>query len=74
MTQHGWPGAMTRPVAAAYLGGFNPRWLDDAPIPKCDIRKPGASKPVWVWRKVDLDAFLEQRLVPVGTSSPWGQG
>jgi hypothetical protein len=48
-------------------------WLDEpSPLPRCDIRKPGALRPVWVWRKVDLDAFLASRLVPPGMPSPWG--
>jgi hypothetical protein len=47
-------------------------WLDDAPVPRCDIRKPGAQRPVWVWRIVDLDAFLASRVVPVGAVSPFG--
>lgn len=71
-TQYGWPGAMPAKLAAAYLGGFNPRWRDDAPIPRSDSRKPGASRPLWVWRKIDPDAFLEQRLVAPGRASPWG--
>lgn len=65
------PVAYGRVDAATYLGFDDPRWLDNAPIPRVDLRKPGAAKPTWRWRKVDLDAFLESRLVPPGMASPF---
>jgi hypothetical protein len=40
------------------------------PIPRCDIRRPGASRSLWVWRRVDLDAFLASRLVRPGETNP----
>jgi hypothetical protein len=66
------PAAFSQKVAARYLG-VNARWLDDAPIPKCDLRKSGATKPVWRWRRQDLDAFLEARLVLPGHPSSFGE-
>jgi hypothetical protein len=48
-------------------------WLDTAPVPRCDIRKPGALRPVWVWRVSDLDAFLASRVVQPGAVSPFGE-
>ena len=67
-------GALGIEQAAAYLD-VSVRWLKDpaCPIPKADLRKPGALRPVWRWRRADLDAFLEGRLVQPGTPSPWGQ-
>ena len=59
--------------AARYLGFKDARWMDDAPIPRCDLRKPGAARPLWRWRKVDLDAFLQERMIPPGHRSPWGE-
>lgn len=64
-------GAFRQKAAEKYLG-LGEDYLDDAPIPRCDLRKPGAKRPVWVWRKVDLDAYLESRLVPPGHPSPFG--
>ena len=63
--------AFTQPEASAYLG-LEPgsRWLDDAPVPRVDMRKPGASRPVWRWRKVDLDEFLASRVVRPGEPNP----
>jgi hypothetical protein len=58
--------------------GFEPgsRWLleEGCPVPRCDIRRPGATKPVWRWLWRDLEAFLAQRRVLPGQGSPWGQG
>lgn len=69
------PGAFDMPGASLYLSlAEGSRWLEEAPIPKVDMRLPGAKKPLWRWRRVDLDAFLEARVVAVGQASPWGQG
>lgn len=65
-------GALSARDAVRYLGLRDPRWLDDAPIPWVDLRKPGASRPVKVWRREDLDAFLASRVVPPGHPSPFG--
>jgi hypothetical protein len=48
------------------------RWLteEDCPIPRVDIRKPGAARPVWRWRVRDLERFLLDRLVDPGKDSP----
>lgn len=45
--------------------------MDDAPIPRVDIRKPGRTKPMWRWRVADLDAFLAARVVQPGMPSPF---
>lgn len=56
------------------LLGFGPesRWLTEpgCPVPYCDLRKPGDTKPVLRWRVRDLEAFLEMRLVQPGRSNP----
>jgi hypothetical protein len=64
-------GALTQREASVYLG-LEPgsRWLDDAPVPRCDIRKPGSSRPVWRWRRADLEAFLASRVVAPGAVNP----
>lgn len=64
------PAAFKQDAAASYID-VERSWLDDAPIPRVDMRKPGASKPTWRWRRVDLDAWLESRLVPPGKASPF---
>lgn len=53
--------------------GFEPgsRWLDDAPIPWVDMRKPGAKLPCKRWRVVDLERFLRDRTVDPGKNSPF---
>lgn len=66
--------AMPLRSAAHYLG-VSPRWLEAAShIPRCDVRRPGAKRPAWRWRRVDLDAFLASRVVEPGRASPWGEG
>lgn len=66
------PAALTRAQASEYLGlESGSRWLDDAPIPWVDLRKPGATRPIKRWRRVDLDAFLAGRLVKPGFPSPF---
>ena len=69
------PGALRLEDASVYIG-LEPgsRWLleRDCPVAKCDIRKPGSARPVWVWRVLDLDAFLAERLVPAGHDSKFG--
>jgi hypothetical protein len=48
-------------------------WLDDpSPLPRSDIRKPGAQRPVWVWAVEDLEAFIRSRRVEPGMPSPFG--
>lgn len=58
-------GALRLREAAAYVG-MSPRWMKEAPIPKCDMRQAGGERPVWVWRKLDLECFLEERRVKLG--------
>lgn len=65
-------GALNAERAAQYLGYENGRSMDEAPIPWVDLRKPGGKRPVKRWRVVDLDAFLESRLVQPGFPSPFG--
>ena len=62
--------ALTQRQAEAYLG-VGEDYLDDAPIPRVDLRKPGRTKPMWRWRRVDLDAHLAARLVQPGMPSPF---
>lgn len=69
-------GAFRLESASLYLDlEEGSRWLlePDCPIPRCDIRKPGSAKPMWRWRKVDLDAFLASRLVQPGGVNPQDQ-
>lgn len=65
------PAALDAEAAARYLGFDDKRWLDDAPIARVDVRKPGARRPLWRWRRRDLDRFLHARLVAPGTFSPF---
>ena len=51
--------------AAEYLG-VNFRWLDDAPLPWVDLRKPGSLRPIKRWRIADLDAFVTARITKPG--------
>jgi hypothetical protein len=63
------PGALRLREASRYIGlGDASDWLlePDCPVARCDIRKPGAARPVWVWLKRDLDAFLDSRRVEPG--------
>lgn len=47
-------------------------WLVDpaCPVPRCDIRKPGSSRPLWVWLVEDLRAFVQSRRVLPGQTNP----
>ena len=45
------------------------QWLDHAPIPWVDMRKPGASRPVKRWRVVELEKFISARRVEPGYES-----
>ena len=56
----------------ALILGVDPRWLDDAPIPRVDIRKAGASRPVWRWRRSVLEGFIEDRTMLPGRVSRAG--
>ncbi len=57
-----------RKAAAARLGR-KPRWMDRAPIPRRDLRLPGAKRPEWGWCSDDLEAFLDARTVLPGHAS-----
>lgn len=66
-------GALRLPAASLYIGlEESSDWLleADCPVPRCDLRRPGAKRPVWVWRKAALDAFLEGREVQPGQPNP----
>lgn len=66
-------GAFRLREASQYIGlGPKSNWLLDpaCPVPKCDLRKPGALRPTWVWLKRDLDAFIESRRVAPGMPNP----
>jgi len=53
--------------AAAFLRFESPRWLDTAPVPWCDIRKPGSTRPIRRYLRSDLLAFVAGRRVQPGT-------
>jgi len=65
------PGALNAHAAAQYLGFRDGRVMDELPIRRVDLAKPGALRPRWAWRVVDLDAFLASRVVEPGFPSPW---
>lgn len=66
-------GAFPLREASVYIG-LEPGsdWLlePDCPVPRCDIRRPGAGRPVWRWRRAALDAFLASREVAPGDVNP----
>lgn len=67
------PAALRLREASQYIGlEESSDWLleADCPVPRCDIRRAGAKRPVWVWRKAALDAFLEGREVQPGQPNP----
>lgn len=67
------PGAFKLRDASLYIGlEESSEWLleADCPVPRCDIRRPGAQRPRWCWRKATLDAFLESREVKPGQPNP----
>lgn len=64
-------GALDAHAAARYLGMKDGRYMDELPIPRVDLAKPGAVRPRWVWRLADLDAHLASRIVQPGYPSPW---
>jgi hypothetical protein len=67
------PIALGRRAANEALGlGADSEWLldPDCPIPKCDIRKPGARVAMWVWDYDDLRAFVKSRKVQPGHPNP----
>ena len=66
-------GALAIGAANAYLDlAPESEWLTEVgcPVPRADMRRPGAARPLWRWRVVDLDAFLETRLVRPGEANP----
>jgi len=65
------PAAFKLRDAAAYVS-YSIREFPYLPIPWVDMRKPGGKRPVKRWRKVDLDTFMESRLILPGHASPFG--
>ena len=59
----------TRPTAES--SAYNPPQILGTGEARVDMRKPGAGRPVWRWRKYDLDEFLETRLVRPGERNPF---
>lgn len=61
--------------AASEAIGLSPDsdWLlrPDCPVPRCDVRKPGAKRAVYVWLWDDLRAFVESRRVLPGHPNPF---
>lgn len=67
------PIALRIRAASEALGlGPDSDWLLDAdcPVPKCDVRKPGARRPKWVWDYDDLKDFVKSRKVMPGHPNP----
>jgi len=64
-------GALAAHAAARYIGMKDGRFMDELPIARVDLARPGAARPRWVWRVADLDAFLAARVVEPGHPSPW---
>ncbi len=59
------PAALGLQEAARYIG-VSAGWLKTAPLPRVDLRRPGAPRAVWRWRVVDLDKYLADHVVPPG--------
>jgi len=56
-------------AANAYLGlALKSTWLlqPECPVARCDLRRPGAQRPFWRWRRETLDKFLAAREVAPG--------
>jgi hypothetical protein len=56
-------------TANGYLGlARKSTWLlqPGCPVARCDMRRPGARRPLWRWRKETLDKFLVAREVVPG--------
>jgi hypothetical protein len=66
-------GAFRIRDASIYIG-LEPDsdWLLEptCPIARSDIRRVGARRPLWVWRREALDAFLREREVAPGAVNP----
>jgi hypothetical protein len=66
-------GALDLQAANGYLGlSEKSNWLlqPDCPIARCDLRRPGAKRPLWRWRRATLDRFLEVREIKPGDVNP----
>jgi hypothetical protein len=66
-------GALGIKAANAYLDlAPDSDWLTEprCPVPRADLRVPGSPRPMWRWRRADLDAFLAARLVRPGEANP----
>ncbi len=60
-------GLLTRREAAEYLN-VSLRWLEEcAAIPRVNLARPDAKRATIRYRKSDLDAFIESRLVASAT-------
>jgi hypothetical protein len=60
-------------AANEYLGlSVKSTWLlqPECPVARCDLRLPGAKRPLWRWRRVTLDKFLESREILPGEPNP----
>lgn len=68
IAQAGAADEMLRLGPACRLLGVSPRQLPELPIKKYDVAKVGCQRPSWRWRRGDLEAWLESRLVLPGHS------
>lgn len=55
------PALLTMDQAAIYLA-VSRGWMEDAQLPRVDMRTPGTRKPMWRYRRADLDVWIEKRL------------
>lgn len=68
-------GALDLQAANRYLGlSDKSNWLlqPDCPLARCDLRRPGAQRPLWRWRRATLDKFLVAREIKPGDVNPQG--
>ena len=63
----------TQEEAAHFLRFEGARWLDNAPIPWCDVRKPGSTRPIRRYLREDLLEWLRARRVLPGQANPQDQ-
>lgn len=66
-------GALDLHAANKYLGlAEKSTWLLEpgCPVAHCDLRRPGAGRPLWRWRRATLEEFLRRREIRPGEPNP----